>query len=165
MADGLLQAALQELSIDGVNGCEGVAFFLGRHYGADAHITDLVVLRGTHLTKTENHLQISAELMNEVTDHVTEQQGVLLGQIHSHGPGYGVDLSYSDHFCGIRAPGFLSIVAPDFALRTETQLGDCGIHVFDAPNGFRRLSHREISNRFGVLAGKQIQLLTAQTCI
>ena len=162
LADGLLSAVLEEFSIDGRHNREGVAFFLGRHHGQEAHVTHLVVLRGERLVKHEDHLHIPAALMNEVTDHVIEQQGVLLGQVHSHGPGYGVDLSYPDHFYGIRAPGFLSIVAPDFGLRPDTRLEDCGVHVFDATRGFRRMGNGEVGQRFGLLAGARVALLTAQ---
>ncbi len=162
LAGGLLQAALDELAIDGRRGCEGVAFFLGRHYERDAHITHLVVLRGAPLVKTENHLQIPAAVMNEVTDHVIAHEGVLLGQIHSHGPGYGVDLSYPDHFFGIRAPGFLSLVAPDFGMRPGAGLEDCGVHVFDEPRGFRRMPVAEIRSRFGNLLGTRVTVLVAE---
>ena len=162
LADGLFHAVLEELSIDGLRHREGVAFFLGRHYGPEAHITHLVVLRGERLVKREDHLHIPAALMNEVTDHVIEQQGVLLGQIHSHAPGYGVDLSYPDHFYGIRAPGFLSLVCPDFGMRSETRLEDCGVHVFDAPGGFRRMGNSEIAQRFGPLPDTAVSVLTAK---
>jgi hypothetical protein len=162
LADGLLQAALEELAIDGLRGREGVAFLLGRHYDRDGHVTHLVVLRGDRLVKTENHLQIPSALMNEVTDLVIAQEGVLLGQIHSHGPGYGVDLSYSDHNFGIRAPGFLSLVAPDFGMRPGTRVQDCGVHVFDEPGGFRRMAITEIRTRFGDLLGTRAAVLVAK---
>lgn len=162
LADGLLPAALEELAIDGARGREGVAFLLGRHHDRDGHITHLVVLRCNRLVKTENHLQIPPALMNEVTDHVIAQEGVLLGQIHSHGPGYGVDLSYPDHFFGIRAPGFLSLVAPDFGMRRGTRLEDCGVHVFDEPHGFRRMAVAEIRSRFGDLLGTRAAVLVAK---
>lgn len=161
LADGLFDAVLHELSIDGVRHREGVAFFLGRHAGPEAHVTHLIALRGESLVKREDHLHIPAALMNEVTDHMIAQDGVLLGQIHSHGPGYGVDLSYPDHYFGIRAPGFLSLVCPDFGLRPDTHLEDCGVHVFEAPRGFRRMRGGEICQRFGRLPGTPTQTLLA----
>lgn len=162
LADGLMQAVLEELSVDGRRDREGVAFFLGRHFGPEAHITHLVILRGEILVKREDHLHIPATLMNEVTDLVIEHKAVLLGQIHSHGPGYGVDLSYPDHFFGIRAPGFLSLVCPDFGLRSGTRLEECGIHVFEAPQGFRRMRAGEIAQRFAPLPATSVQVLTAK---
>jgi hypothetical protein len=161
LADGLFDAVLRELSIDGLRHREGVAFFLGHHVGPEAHVTHLIALRGERLVKREDHLCIPAALMNEVTDHAIAQAGVLLGQVHSHGPGYGVDLSYPDHYFGIRAPGFLSLVCPDFGLHSETCLEDCGVHVFDAPRGFRRMRTGEIRQRFGSLLGTPPQTLIA----
>jgi len=161
LAEGLFDAVLRELSIDGFRGQEGVAFLVGRHVGPEAHITHLIALRGKCLVKREDHLHIPAAMMNEVTDHVIEQEAVLLGQIHSHGPGYGIDLSYPDHYFGIRAPGFLSLVCPDFALRHGTRFDECGIHVFDAPRGFRRMKAGEIGQRFQTLPGKTAQTLIA----
>lgn len=162
LAEGLLPAVLDELAIDGLHNREGVLFLLGRHQELEGLVTHIVVLRGERVVKKEAHLHIPAELMNEVTDHVIEQDAVLLGQIHSHGRGYGVDLSYPDHFHGIRAPGFLSLVCPDFGLRPGTRLDDHGVHVFDAPHGFRRMDKAEIGQRFGTLSGVRVQRLVAE---
>lgn len=153
LAQGLFQAAINEMAVDGRFDREGVAFFLGRPRGPEAHITHLCSLRGGKVNKSINHLQIDAALMNEVTDLSVAEDLTLLGQIHSHAPGYGTDLSLADHFFGIRVPGFISLVAPDFGLRSETRLVDCGVHVFDTPNGFRRLGVAELGQRFGQLLG------------
>jgi len=161
LADGLLQATMQELAIDGGLHREGVAFFLGRHKDTVAHITHLCTLRGDKLDKTVDHLRIDPALMNEVTDLSIAEDLHLVGQIHSHGPGYGTDLSYPDHFYGIRVPGFLSLVAPDFAQRRETQLVECGVHVFETPGGFRRMPPGEISRRFGRLDNARHRVVVA----
>jgi hypothetical protein len=161
LADGLFDAVLQELAIDGLCGQEGVAFLLGRHQGIEGHITQLIVLRGAKLVKREDHLHIPSALMNEVTDHVIAHDGVLLGQVHSHGPSYGVDLSYADHYYGIRAPGFLSLVCPDFGLTPGTRLEDCGVYVFEAPKGYRRMQMPEVAKRFAPLPGATAQTLIA----
>jgi hypothetical protein len=120
------------------------------------------VLRSDALVKREDHLQIPSAMMNEVTDHCIAEDGILLGQIHSHGPGYGVDLSYADHYLGIRAPGFLSLVCPDFGTRAGTRWDDCGVHLFEGARGFRRMGQGEIAQRFGVLPGKCVHVLTAR---
>src|SRR6266571_7268745 len=161
LASGLLQATMQELAIDGRLHREGVAFFLGQHQSAVAQLTHLCVLRGDKLRKTVDHLRIDPALMNEVTDLTIAENLQLIGQIHSHGPGYGTDLSYPDHFYGIRVPGFLSLVAPDFAQRPETELVDCGVHVFEAPGGFRRMLPSEINWRFGRLDGTRHRVVVA----
>lgn len=162
LAEGLFDAVLKELTVDGREHREGVAFFLGKHVGPEAHVTHLVVLRGAALVKREDHLQIPSAMMNEVTDHCIAEDAVLLGQVHSHGPGYGVALSYADHYLGVRTPGFLSLVCPDFGMRAGTRLQDCGVHLFEAPRGFRRLGQGEIAQRFGTLPGSPVRTLTAR---
>ena len=78
----------------------------------------------------------------------------LIGQIHSHGPGYGVDLSPTDRMYGVAVPYYLSLVAPDYAVRPYTPLTECGVHVLQPGRGFRRLTTREINSRFELTQGK-----------
>ncbi len=163
LAEGLFDATLEELAIDGRSNREGIAFFLGRHHGTQAHLTHLLKLRGIKLNKTPDHLRVDPDLMNEVTDLAIAEDVSLLGQIHSHGPGHGIDLSYPDHFHGIRVQGFLSLVAPDFALRPHTGLLDCGVHVFEASKGYRRMLDQEIKRRFALLDGVRHRALVVSS--
>jgi hypothetical protein len=72
---------------------------------------------------------------------------ILVGQIHSHGRLYGVDLSPTDHAYGFRVPSFLSIVAPDYGMRWPISWTECGVHVFENPQGFVRLSNDVVETR------------------
>lgn len=140
-------ASLAEMARDGAEGNEGVALWLGTREGGEARVTHAVALRGLGVVRLPDHLSLPAAALNEVAD-VTIALGVtLLGQIHSHGPGYGVDLSRIDHVGGIRVPWFLSAVAPDYALRPTTRIEDCGVHVFEPDRGYRRLPARELATR------------------
>jgi hypothetical protein len=105
-------------------------------------------------------LVIQASLVNELTDVAIELGIALIGQIHSHGALYGTDLSYADRNFGIAVPYFLSLVAPDYALRPQTRLEDCGVHVFEPRSGFRRLSVPEVAQRLRVFPGEPVPVLT-----
>ena len=89
--------------------------------------------------------------MNEVTDIAIDQEAYLIGQIHSHPPGCGVDLSHADKRYGISVPGYLSVVAPDFAQRPDTPMAACGFHIFEQGD-WRRLAAHEVQTRV-VLGG------------
>lgn len=141
------QQSLQEMARDGHEGNEGVALWLGRQVKSRAEITLVVGLRGSGVSKRPDQLRITSWLINEVTQLAVARNLFLVGQIHSHGKGYGIDLSPTDRAYGIAAPYYLSVVAPDFGLRDSTQIADCGVHIFEPGLGYRSLSSREITAR------------------
>ena len=159
LAEGVLDSSLREMSNDGVRGNEGVVLWLGRRAQGQAEITYLVGLRGSGVTKRPDLLVISPGVLNEVADVALQLNVSLIGQIHTHGPGYGIDLSRTDRTHGIAVPHFLSVVAPDYGLRSDIGITDCGVHVFEPGLGYRRLSTREVEQRVLVVPGSPPPLL------
>ena len=159
LAEGVLDSSLREMSNDGVCGNEGVVLWLGRRAQGQAEITYLVGLRGSGVTKRPDLLVISPGVLNEVADVALQLNVSLIGQIHTHGPGYGIDLSRTDRTRGIAVPHFLSVVAPDYGLRSDIGITDCGVHVFEPGLGYRRLSTREVEQRVLVVPGSPPPLL------
>jgi len=156
-----LEQSIREMAHDGLLGNEGVTLWLGRRGNGQAEVTHLVALRGPGIIKRPDQMVIQPQLVNEVTDLAIELSLVLVGQIHSHGELYGTDLSYADRNLGIKVPYFLSLVAPDYALRPQTQLEDCGVHLFEPAGGFRRLPPAEAAQRILVVQGPPLPMLTA----
>ena len=150
---------LEEMAIDGREGNEGIVLFLGGDRDAVAEVTHLVKLRGPCIEKYPWRINIDAALLNDVTDIAIENKLRLIGQVHSHGPGYGLDLSPTDKAYGIRTPYYLSLVAPDYAL-TATPLQSWGVHVFMENRGWLRLGASEASRRLQVLPGKHASVIT-----
>lgn len=168
LPESILSESCREMARDGAEGNEGVALWLGRRWGGQAEVTHLIVLRGPGVVKRPDQLVIRPGLLNEVTDHAIELGVTLVGQIHSHGELFGTDLSYADHTLGIKVPYYLSLVAPDFAVRPVTRLEDCGIHVFEPGTGFRRLSAAEAGRRIKLVPSPPAHLVTIggrDTCL
>jgi hypothetical protein len=140
-------ASLREMARDGVNGNEGIALWLGHRANAIAKITHVVCLRGTDVVREPDYLHVGAAILNDVADLAVEHGVSVVGQIHSHGSYFGVDLSVTDRRYGIAVPHFLSVVAPDYGLRSGITLAECGVHVFEASCGYRRLAPAESSVR------------------
>ncbi len=159
LVEGVLVGSLREMSNDGVHGNEGVVLWLGRRAQGQAEITHLVGLRGSGVTKRSDLLVITPRLLNEVADVAIDLNVSLIGQIHTHGSGYGIDLSRTDRTRGIAVPHFLSVVAPDYGLRSNMCITDCGVHVFEPGLGYRRLSVREVEQRVQVVPGSPPPLL------
>lgn len=136
-------ASLEEMSLDGKFGNEGIALWLGKRSQGNAAVTHLMRLRGSGIIKEPDFLQISPALLNEITGSALNHEVMLLGQIHSHGMYYGVDLSITDKEDGISVPYYLSLVAPDYAMRQHLSLDEYGIHVFEPGFGYRRLHSGE----------------------
>jgi hypothetical protein len=152
LPESALADSIAEMSSDGAYGNEGVVLWLGRRSNGEAWITHLVALRGPGCIKRPAQLVIHESVFAAVTDIAIEYGVSLIGQIHSHGPGYGVDLSPTDRMYGVTVPYYLSLVAPDYATRPNTSLIECGVHVLEPGHGFKRLSPAEIRSRV-ILAG------------
>jgi hypothetical protein len=159
LPESALAGSIAEMSLDGVYGNEGVVLWLGRRSNGEAWISHLVMLRGAGCIKRPAQLVIHESAFAAVTDIAIENNLSLIGQIHSHGPGYGVDLSPTDKMYGIAVPYYLSLVAPDYAMRPETSLIECGVHVLEPDHGFRRLSSAEIHSRVILTRGLLTQKL------
>lgn len=151
--------SFSEMSLDGARGNEGVAMWLGHYDGNVAIITHIGVLRGPHVRKAPRLLMIGSELINDLTDLAIDNGVRLIGQIHSHGPSFGTDLSETDRRYGVAVPGMLSLVAPDYARRPSTALLDCGVHLFQPGIGWRRFSRLEIQQRLSSFDGDQFRKL------
>lgn len=157
------QAALdqsrEEMALDGRAGNEGTSLWLGTKKGGEARLTHLVFLRGPGVDKSPYNIRITPELMREVHEKAMAVSGILIGQIHSHHRHCGVDLSPTDHACGIRVPYFLSIVYPDYAQTESTKITDCGVHVFLPDKGFVRLSSKEVAKQIIVEPQLPVEVL------
>jgi len=151
--------ALEEMAIDGREGNEGIVLFLGRDRDTVAEVTHLVKLRGLGLEKYPARINIDAALLNDVTDVAIGNKVRLLGQVHSHGPGYGLDLSPTDRAYGIRTPYYLSLVAPDYAL-SAAPLQKWSVHVFMENQGWVRLSPSEADRRLQVVPNARACVIT-----
>lgn len=156
----VLQRSMEEMAVDGRAGDEGVALWLGRRKDGRASISHVVGLRGPGVHKGPAFLEIERALFNEVADLAIAYKVSLVGQIHSHGVGWSTDLSMIDRTGGLLVPHYLSVVAPDYALRPQTRIEDCGVHVFEPGRGYRRLSGEEVADKVTVVPGGTARFLT-----
>ncbi len=159
ISETVIPDALEEMAIDGRQGNEGIMLFLGRDKDAAAEVTHLVKLRGPGLEKYPAQIKIDAALLNEVTDVAIESKVRLIGQVHSHGPGYGLDLSPTDRVCGIKTPYYLSLVAPDYGM-SAMPIQRWGVHVFMENQGYVRLSAAAVDRRIQVVPGAHVAFIT-----
>ena len=136
----LLQVSLSEMALDGAEGNEGICLWLGVRYGDEtATVTHAVKLRGDGVIKSPANIRVTPELMREVHAYAKGVGKQLVGQIHSHGNEYGVDLSFVDVKYGVSVPYYLSVVAPSYALDAATTWDDCGVHTYLPDQGFIRV--------------------------
>ena len=153
--DTVLPDCLSEMALDGARGNEGIVLWLGQDQGGTAQVTHLIGLCGTLIRKLPNHIHIEAELFNEVADVAFELGARLLGQIHSHGREYSLDLSPTDRIYGLQVPSYLSVVAPDYGC-SLVPFSACGVHVFKPGAGYVRLSQRQVSEKLQLVRGPHL---------
>lgn len=157
--EAVIPDALAEMAIDGREGNEGIVLFLGRDKDATAEVTHLVKLRGPGLRKHPLQIKIDAALLNEVTDVAIENEVRLIGQVHSHGPGFSLDLSPTDKAYGLKTPYYLSLVAPDYGM-SAVPIQRWGVHVFMENQGYVRLDAAEVESRIQVVPGAHARFIT-----
>lgn len=136
---GAIEDSLDEMARDGAKGHEGIVLWLGKDAAEIAEVTRLIRLQGPLVEKRKDFIDIHPALFNDVADAAIGHGLRLLGQVHSHGPGYGVDLSPTDRIHGVQVPSYLSLVAPNYA-RTRVSVHDWGVHVYTREAGYVRLS-------------------------
>jgi proteasome lid subunit RPN8/RPN11 len=158
--EAVIQQSLSEMACDGVKDHEGIVLWLGKDTGEIAEVTHLIRLRGPLVEKRRDFINIDPVLLNDVADVAIEQGLRLVGQVHTHGPGYRLDLSETDRDHGIQAPSYLSLVAPDYG-RTDTPVHDWGVHVFMPDAGYVRLSRKGALRRLQLIEGPNLPMLTA----
>ena len=153
--------SLEEMALDGAEGNEGICLWLGnKDDGGDATISHAVLLRGPGIVKNPANIQIAPELMRQVHVAARELGLTLVGQVHSHGSDYGVSLSFVDRRYGISVPYYLSVVAPDYALRREMTIQDCGVHVFVPGVGYVGLTSKQVKKCILIESNRSIETLT-----
>jgi hypothetical protein len=154
-----VEDSLDEMALDGTEGHEGIVLWLGKDSDDIAEITHLIRLRGPLVEKRRALINIHPALFNDVADIAIEHGVRLLGQVHSHGPGYGVDLSPTDRMHGIQVPSYLSLVAPDYA-QTRVAVHDWGAHVYQSGAGYVRLSYEAARRCLQITGGPRPPMLT-----
>lgn len=154
-----IEDSLDEMALDGAKGHEGIVLWLGKDSDEIAEVTHLILLRGPLVEKRKDFINIHPALFNDVADIAIEHGLRLVGQVHSHGPGYGVDLSPTDRIHGIQVPSYLSLVAPDYA-RTLVPLHEWGAHVYTCESGYARLSRDEAGHCLQITGGLRPPMLT-----
>jgi hypothetical protein len=157
--EAAIEDSLEEMATDGLKSREGIVLWLGKDDGDIAEVTHLVRLRGPLIEKRRDLINIQPALLNDVADIAIENRVRLVGQVHTHGPGYRLDLSPTDRECGIKVPWYLSLVAPDYA-QTRSPLHAWGAHVFTREAGYVRLRPDEAIERLQVIRDSRPSMLT-----
>jgi hypothetical protein len=128
----------------GVQGHEGFAIWAGTLAGGDAHVGTLVVPRAS---SGPGHGEISRETTGRVLNALDERDLVPMAQLHTH-PRRAY-LSPTDAIRPlVAAPGFLSIVIPDFGFVDLADVGLWSAHQYLGPGRWRELDGSERSRRF-----------------
>jgi proteasome lid subunit RPN8/RPN11 len=151
--------SLTEMAIDGRRGNEGIVLWLGRGEDNVAEVTHLIRLRGPLVEKRPDFINIHPSLLNDVIDVAIERNARIIGQVHSHGPGYSLDLSPTDREYGIKAPSYLSLVAPAYA-KTAAAPHSWGVHVCADGTKYIRLTPDEARRRLQLVPGAHLSFLT-----
>lgn len=155
-----LRLSLEEMAIDGREGNEGIALWLGRREDGLATVSHVIRLRGPLVEKAPDLLTVDSLLFADVTILAADLGLQLVGQVHSHGPWSGVAFSRTDHTYGLRVPFYLSAVAPDYAQRPDTRPEEYGFHVYRPGVGYQLLDPADVRDQILTSEEHPVNLLT-----
>lgn len=149
------QAVLEEtaalLREPGTSGFEGSAVWIGeRGTGGQARVVRVFRPEqvahsapwGLAVTVTERGLM---SLVQSLRPHE-----IVLARLHTHGNNDVDHSDVDDRNLLVAHPGAVSIVVPRFAA-FGIDLQDCGVHVLSAAHRWRRLSVKEVHERFRLI--------------
>ena len=127
-----IAATLEHLRNDGERGVEGVVLWLGSRIGDQTQITE--VYRPAQYASRGN-FRIPRQSMSALLRHLRSAGESIAAQVHSH-PERAFHSPIDDEWAIVRHEGALSLVLPDFALRTsvETFVDDAAVFELSGTN-------------------------------
>lgn len=144
----LIAATLEHLRNDGDRGVEGAVLWLASGIGTDTKITE--VYRPEQYASRGN-FKIPRQSMSALMRHLRFTSRSIAAQVHSH-PGMAFHSSIDDEWAIVRHEGALSLVIPDFALRTsvETFVDDTAVFELSQANVWEEVLPGKVQEKYRV---------------
>lgn len=144
------QAHLRAVGRDGL---EGMALWAGRLEGSAFTIMDAIIPRQQgHRTQHGLAVSVPGDELHRINMELYRGKLRLIAQVHSH-PGHAYHSETDDAYAITTALGSISIVIPDFAVRSF-ELDDCAAYrladrpwwYFNSRPRWRKLPHSELAS-------------------
>lgn len=145
----LIDKTVKSLKEQGAKSNEGLVLWAGIEAkdGSKFVTTCVYPKQQCYSISVSSDLIAGAKVVREIRKRGLE----IIAEIHSH-PGYWVGHSLTDDKNPfVLADGNISIVVPRFAEEGMEPLWKCGIHVYCAGDGWKRLTRNEIEQGFVVI--------------
>jgi hypothetical protein len=144
----MIAATLEHLRNDGERGVEGVVLWLGSRIGDQTQITQ--VYRPEQYASRGN-FRIPRQSMSALLKHLRSTGESIAAQVHSH-PERAFHSPIDDEWAIVRHEGALSLVLPDFALRTsvETFVDDAAVFELSGANVWEEVLPEKVCERYCV---------------
>jgi sugar phosphate isomerase/epimerase len=141
LTENQIAQTLGHLQEAGRRGCECVVLWLGS--GQDDRIDIRMVYRPDQITQADM-FRIPSESMAKIFDIIDKHEVMIAAQVHSH-PREAFHSRADDHWAIVRHLDALSLVVPDFGLRTsvKTFFHDMKSYQLNAANRWGELSAHE----------------------
>ena len=138
--ESLVQQTIFTLQDGGARSCETVVLWLG----TSSEITEVYK---PEQNVDVDYFRIPSESMRALMAHVRQSRKRVIAQVHSH-PGEAFHSEADDHWAIVRHEGALSLVVPEFAVRTSVAsfMDDVATYVLDADDHWHRvITHDHIA--------------------
>jgi hypothetical protein len=144
----MIAATLEHLQNDGERGVEGVVLWLSSGIGTDTKIAE--VFRPEQYASRGN-FRIPRQSMSALMRHLRSTGRSIAAQVHSH-PEMAFHSSIDDEWAIVRHEGALSLVLPDFALRTtvNTFVEDTAVFELSRSNVWEEVLTEQIREKYRV---------------
>ncbi len=132
----------KNLRAAGRTGNEGMVIWSGQQEGQTFEVRTVTVPRQRGIRSAEGVcVVVDGEALHEVNVATYMRGERLFAQIHTH-PGRAYHSEMDDRYAIVTAPGGLSLVVPDFAVR-EFEVDDCAVYRLSSAARWEEVRSRD----------------------
>jgi hypothetical protein len=138
----------------GSTGNEGMVLWSGIQDGMTFEITNVIVPPQRGIRSAEGVcVVIDGDALHQLNVETYKRGERLFAQVHTH-PGRAYHSEMDDRYAVVTAPGGLSLVVPDFAVR-EFEVSECAIYRLSSAGRWEKVGKRDASALVRIREGPQ----------
>ena len=137
----------------GLTGNEGMVLWSGVQKGATFEVLNITIPRQRGIRSSEGVcVVVDGDALHELNIATYKRGERLFAQVHTH-PGRAYHSEMDNQYAIITAPGGLSLVVPDFAVR-DFSVGDCAVYRLSSSGRWHEVRKRDAVSLIQVFEDK-----------
>lgn len=149
---GVAERSQSSLRSAGRSGNEGLVLWSGVQEGESFTIRTVTVPRQRAIRSADGVcVVVDGDALHQFNVETYRRGERLIAQVHTH-PGRAYHSEMDDRYAVVTAPGGLSLVVPDFAVR-PFDLRECAVYRLSTRGAWLEVAQREVGRLFSIVDG------------